>query len=301
MMHGCVFVTVFAFIAESHANPVLGNPGIRTPLQRVGASPFHFTPQQQPNQLPIGFRKPQDGRFIATSIYSSPDSIRAGFDGPGLSEIQARLSPTEGAVMNIYDQALQSCGTNDAGPEECTYDSSSPSVCVGVLSRDESTYVFSFGNEYENKCISIWDYGSDSNVREQKGILDLDVKCDSLPSEVLQSPFSAVKLNTCEVDLLTGDEADDSPSHCQEFTNAMERICQTCISQAPSFEAKDSLRTKCEAMSLQPALAQKSSHVDTITAPAVMLIAFMMGSLVTFTLWFRSRRSAPIAVEEPLL
>lgn len=149
-----------------------------------------------------------------------------------------------GQVLNVYDEPLQSCGSHPGSGDgdRCTYrsyDAGAHQVCVSALPHGFSSKTgqgpWSNAHTGNSWCICIWAY---ANYYLTHGDGDLPIKCDALPSEVLQSQYSLGKFKNCGA----------MSSRCNQFDTAIERMCRTCHLQASSEKAKASLHSKCEAM-----------------------------------------------------
>lgn len=153
-------------------------------------------------------------------------------------------SGVAGAVLNVYDEPLEDCGSHPGSGEGnmCTYrryDAGAHQVCVNALPYGFSTRTgqgpWSNSHTGQSWCICIWAY---ANYFLNHGDGDLPIKCAALPSETLQSEYSLAKFRNCG----------SMSSRCNKFDVAIERMCRTCELQASSENAKKALRSKCEAM-----------------------------------------------------
>eukprot|EP00746_Dinoflagellata_sp_MGD_P126888 gnl/MRDRNA2_/MRDRNA2_61608_c0_seq2.p1 gnl/MRDRNA2_/MRDRNA2_61608_c0~~gnl/MRDRNA2_/MRDRNA2_61608_c0_seq2.p1 ORF type:complete len:217 (-),score=25.43 gnl/MRDRNA2_/MRDRNA2_61608_c0_seq2:65-628(-) len=172
--------------------------------------------------------------------------------GAGPKNVISSASPVaaaQGAVLNVYGESLANCGTSPGSGEGdfCSYrsfDAGAHQVCVTKLppSFSDRTGQSSWSDAYTGQswCICIWAY---ANYYLNYGDGDLPIKCDALPSEVLVSQYSLDKWrNYGKMSTRPGGD---------KFRKAIDRMCNTCASQARSESAKKEIQMKCEAIQLQ--------------------------------------------------
>jgi len=167
----------------------------------------------------------------------------------------------------------------------------------------------------ETQCVSIWDYAKKGAEGQAKGGVLLP-KCKSLPAGVLETQYSLdayrkrniYKRNYFFVPdpenpgaMKQTDERVTEPSALAErFRRAIDTICDTCASQAPSEKAKEALLSKCKAVQeTAPETAPASMAPDT-TAPEEYLeesdfvsnpLVLLIGLLVVLGFAFAVMRS----------
>lgn len=145
----------------------------------------------------------------------------------------------EQALLNVYGEPLQPCGSNPGSGtgDFCTFrslDVGAHQVCVSALPPREFWSASQVGRSW---CMGVWPYSSYVlNVGDD----DLPIKCSAIPSEVLSSQDS---LGT----FLGSGSGGFEFNHIRMKRTGIEHLCHTCEAQA-SGGAKQQLRRSCEAM-----------------------------------------------------
>lgn len=168
------------------------------------------------------------------------------------------------ADLNIYGEPLEACGSapGSGAGDKCTYrsfDAGAHQVCVTKLppSFSSRTGQGPWSDAYIGKswCICIWAY---ANFFLNHNDHELPLKCSALPAEVLQSEYSLSKFKNCG----------SMSSRCPHYQKAMQRMCDTCHSQASGDSARAELDRKCSALltaaggTYVPKLAEASEKAD---------------------------------------
>lgn len=219
---------------------------------------------------------------------------------------------------NIYGEKLEKCGFVEE--ESCGNDGDSLKICAALVPRvgqgQKNKYWLKAEQEHNlwiieqfAKCISIWDLGSSSFLRGVTyGNNDLVVKCDALPSDVLQSQFTLDTFRECELEAHEYASATSS-QRCKKFHRAIDNICTTCSTQSLKVSAKDTLAGMCGAITTTEAFAKtspdflrtfKAIESFTLSISILALMGFFLSSALTFgavRCWRSTRKAAP----EPLL
>eukprot|EP00746_Dinoflagellata_sp_MGD_P005913 gnl/MRDRNA2_/MRDRNA2_111460_c0_seq1.p1 gnl/MRDRNA2_/MRDRNA2_111460_c0~~gnl/MRDRNA2_/MRDRNA2_111460_c0_seq1.p1 ORF type:complete len:342 (-),score=52.79 gnl/MRDRNA2_/MRDRNA2_111460_c0_seq1:340-1305(-) len=214
----------------------------------------------------------------------------------GAAKAAESVPAATGTAMNIYDEPLQTCGNAKLHEEYCTYVTNSPMICISALPPGSESEI-TWNDQYISEELSIWDYASSPPMGNyyHRGEKDfhLLLKCDALPSYVLESEFTFSNWNNCELNLDTDPNRDTGS--CERFRDAIDRICQTCSQQTTSQSAQQALRSKCEALQLhagESELAHSSSSVASIST-AMLTFAGCSGifSLIYRMLWLGGKTS----------
>lgn len=142
--------------------------------------------------------------------------------------------------MNVYDQPMTECGPSHASG--CTYvaeDAGAHEVCVRQLPNGFSaeTGQGDWSDSFTGQpwCICIWAY---SNYILQKR--DLSLKCESIPSKVLEGQYSLDKFEQCG--LMSSTEGCGS----EDIRRSIKSLCQQCDKQADDDDSKAALKGKCD-------------------------------------------------------
>merc|ERR1712146_454840 len=86
-------------------------------------------------------------------------------------------------------------------------------------------------------CICIWAYSN--YILQNKG---LPLKCESIPSKVLEEQYSLDKFKQCGLM--------SSTTGCgpEDIRRSIQSLCQQCDEQADDQSAKSALKAKCDAI-----------------------------------------------------
>eukprot|EP00746_Dinoflagellata_sp_MGD_P066556 gnl/MRDRNA2_/MRDRNA2_27561_c0_seq1.p1 gnl/MRDRNA2_/MRDRNA2_27561_c0~~gnl/MRDRNA2_/MRDRNA2_27561_c0_seq1.p1 ORF type:complete len:862 (-),score=236.94 gnl/MRDRNA2_/MRDRNA2_27561_c0_seq1:121-2706(-) len=164
-------------------------------------------------------------------------------------ELSANATDTDGmeSSLNVYGELLQSCGSNpgDGQGDYCKFrsaDFGAHQVCISELSAGLSTAIHGTDIYADLPwCVSISKYvnyylkseGMNSGSK-------LAIKCDALPLQMLDAQYALNKWR----------KGDDRPME-KRLPKVIQGLCETCGSQATTEVAKETLRSKCEVMTLE--------------------------------------------------
>jgi hypothetical protein len=153
--------------------------------------------------------------------------------------IQGKLAVAE---VNVYGKPMTNCGSDHAGG--CTYvaeDAGAHQVCVTSLphgfSSDTGQGPWSDAYQGQPWCICIWAY---SNYILQKK--DLKLKCESIPSKVLEEQYSLDKFKEC------GSMSSTEGCGSEDIRRSIESLCQQCDQETKDQDSKTALKGKCDAI-----------------------------------------------------
>jgi hypothetical protein len=146
------------------------------------------------------------------------------------------------ADVNVYGQPMTACGADHYGG--CTYvagDSGAHEVCVTKLPHgfSSNTGQGPWSDEYEGQpwCICIWAYSN--YILQNK---NLPLKCESIPSKVLEEQYSLDKFKEC------GSMASTMGCGDEDIRRSIESLCQQCDQQAGDPASKSALKAKCDSI-----------------------------------------------------
>lgn len=142
---------------------------------------------------------------------------------------------------NVYGKPMTACGSDHAAG--CTYaemDAGAHQVCVTELPHGFSSETGQgpWSNQYTGRpwCICIWAYSN--YILQNK---DLNLRCESIPSKVLEERYSLDKFKQC------GSMSSTDGCGPEDIRRSIQSLCQQCDKQAGSNEdAKSALKTKCD-------------------------------------------------------
>merc|ERR1712232_904182 len=95
------------------------------------------------------------------------------------------------------------------------------------------------GDEFAGQpwCICIWAYSN--YILQHK---DLGLKCESIPSKVLEEQYSLDKFEQC------GSMSSREGCGAEDIRRSIQSLCQQCDAEATNEGAKASLKSKCDAI-----------------------------------------------------
>merc|ERR1712032_1454671 len=143
---------------------------------------------------------------------------------------------------NVYDKPMTDCGADNT--DGCTYspdDSGAHQVCVTALPQgfSSATGQGPWSDQFTGEpwCICIWAY-SNYILQDNK----LPLKCESIPSKVLEDEYSLDKFRQC------GSMSSTEGCGPEDIRRSIQSLCEQCDQQAPDDAAKSSLKSKCDAI-----------------------------------------------------
>lgn len=160
---------------------------------------------------------------------------------------------------NVYGKAMTACGSDHAAG--CTYaemDSGAHQVCVTELPHGFSSETGQgpWSDQYTGRpwCICIWAYSN--YILQNK---NLPLKCESIPSKVLETQYSLDKFKQC------GSMSSTDGCGPEDIRRSIQSLCQQCDQQAGTDQgAKLALKTKCDKiLASAPAAPMKLYSVGT--------------------------------------
>jgi hypothetical protein len=195
-----------------------------------------------------------------------------------------RCTPALGDT-NVYGQPMTACGPYHAGGcAYMAYDAGAHEVCVTELPEGFSSETGQgpWSNEFTGQpwCICIWAYSN--YILHTK---DLPLKCESIPSKVLEERYSLDKFEQC------GSMSSTDGCGPEDIRRSIQSLCEQCDRQAADQAARSTLKAKCDGiLALAPAaptrlnivddsITQSASAVDRLSPLAVGLV----GLAVAFT------------------
>merc|ERR1711907_857234 len=141
------------------------------------------------------------------------------------------------AENNVYGRSMSNCGNSHANG--CTYspaDAGAHEVCVTKLPHGFSadTGQGHWSDQFTGKpwCICIWAYSN--YILQNKG---LPLKCESIPSKVLEEKYSLDKFKQCGLM--------SSTTGCgpEDIRRSIQSLCQQCDEEAGNDQtAKTTLK-----------------------------------------------------------
>jgi hypothetical protein len=144
--------------------------------------------------------------------------------------------------VNVYDKPMTDCGPDHAGG--CTYaaaDAGAHQVCVTQLPQGFSSVTGQgpWSDQYTGQpwCICIWAYSN--YILQNK---DLPLKCESIPSAVLEEQYSLDKFKQC------GSMSSTAGCGAEDIRRSIQSLCQQCDQQATDQASKNALKAKCDAI-----------------------------------------------------
>lgn len=175
--------------------------------------------------------------------------------------------------MNVYDKPMTACGSSHA--TGCTYaamDAGAHQVCVTQLPKgfSSSTGQGAWSDQFTGQpwCICIWAY---SNYILQKK--DLPLKCNSIPSKVLEDQYSLDKFKQC------GSMSSTEGCGPEDIRRSIQSLCQQCDQQAGTDQAaKSALKAKCDAI-LASAPAAKMGRLYSIDTPKTQPLSLLQSTV----------------------
>merc|ERR1712032_35892 len=161
---------------------------------------------------------------------------------------------------NVYDKPMTDCGADNT--DGCTYspdDSGAHQVCVTALPQgfSSATGQGPWSDQFTGEpwCICIWAY-SNYILQDNK----LPLKCESIPSKVLEDEYSLDKFRQC------GSMSSTDGCGPEDIRRSIQSLCEQCDQQAPDDTAKSTLKDKCSAIlsSAPPAPMARYSENDAL-------------------------------------
>lgn len=157
-----------------------------------------------------------------------------------LAVLQTQLAFAE---LNVYGKPMTDCGPEHAAG--CTYspmDAGAHEVCVTQLPQGFSSETGQgpWSDQFTGQpwCICIWAYSN--YILQNK---DLPLKCESVPSKVLEEQYSLDKFKQC------GSMSSTQGCGAEDIRRSIESLCQQCDAQAGADQtAKAALKGKCDAI-----------------------------------------------------
>lgn len=253
-------------------------------------------------RVPYGFRAPQQRVNMLPNHKSSPlyspapkgwrPEAAAASAAQGIRAQAAVSSPPVGTTTNIYGETLQDCAPKAkggfGGPEYCTYAPDSPKICVDVAGFETKSVSFGVERDWTgikrigksgNRCLSVWALGISSLAKGNLyGTSNFDLKCESLPSDVLYGDYTMDQWNNCDVytkgyptwdgtKRITEGQIvsktyilNRASKKCLRFRRAIADVCKTCVKQAPTASAKAAISGQCEAF--QEAMSRTGGKLE---------------------------------------
>jgi len=146
-------------------------------------------------------------------------------------------------ATNVYGQPMTACGANHGAG--CTYaamDAGAHEVCVTQLPHGFSSVTGQgpWSDQFEGQpwCICIWAYSN--YILQNK---DLPLKCNSIPSKVLEERYSLDKFQQC------GSMSSTQGCGAEDIRRSIQSLCTQCDTQAGTDQAaKGALKAKCDAI-----------------------------------------------------
>lgn len=181
--------------------------------------------------------------------------------------------------LNVYDKPMQTCGSMHAdGCAYAAFDFGAHEVCVATLPHGFSSVTGQgpWSDQFEGQpwCICIWAY---SNYILQHH--DLSLKCESIPTKVLEEKYSLDKFQNCGLM--------SSTNGCgpEDIRRSIQSLCHQCDEQAHGDTvARAALEKKCtRILASAPAAPTEltaSNHTLQQNAPA-----FQTGNAGSPTAW----------------
>merc|ERR1719242_1165089 len=133
---------------------------------------------------------------------------------------------------------MRPCGSDHAGG--CTYaaqDAGAHQVCVTQLPKGFSSETGQgpWSDRYTGKpwCICIWAYSN--YILQEK---DLKLKCESIPSKVLEEKYSLDKFEQC------GKMSSTEGCGAEDIRRSIQSLCQQCDEQAGGNRSRAALKSK---------------------------------------------------------
>lgn len=166
-----------------------------------------------------------------------------------------------GSQLNVYDKQMSDCGEENF--HGCTYESydvGAHEVCVTQLPRGFSmaTGQGHWSAEVAGQpwCICIWAYSN--YILQNK---DLALKCDSIPSKVLEEQYSLDKFEQC------GAMSSHHGCGAEDIRRSIQSLCQQCDAEARDASSKNALKTKCDKiLAAAPAAPMSRLSVPDVSA-----------------------------------
>jgi len=191
------------------------------------------------------------------------------------------LGKSEIGETNVYGKPMTACGADHS--TGCTYaamDAGAHEVCVTQLPHGFSSVTGQgpWSDQFEGQpwCICIWAYSN--YILQNK---DLPLKCNSIPSKVLEERYSLDKFQQC------GSMSSTQGCGVEDIRRSIQSLCTQCDLQAGSDQAaKTALKSKCDAiLASAPAapLTQRLYSDDSAETKALSMLQ-RTGGLSPFTL-----------------
>merc|ERR1711937_501638 len=162
------------------------------------------------------------------------------------------------AEKNVYGKPMSNCGGDHANG--CTYspmDAGAHEVCVTKLPKGFSadTGQGHWSDQFSGKpwCICIWAYSN--YILQNKG---LPLKCESIPSKVIEEKYSLDKFKQC------GKMSSTTGCGSEDIRRSIQSLCTQCDAQTKDDASKTALKNKCDAI-LKSAPAAKSGQSQAVS------------------------------------
>jgi len=166
--------------------------------------------------------------------------------------------------VNVYGKPMLDCGSGHSGG--CTYaayDAGAHQVCVTKLPHGFSsdTGQGPWSDEFTGQpwCICIWAYSN--YILKNK---DLPLKCESIPSNVLEEQYSLDKFKAC------GSMSSTQGCGPEDIRRSIQSLCEQCAVQATDQDSKVSLKGKCDAILASAPAAQGGGGVGRSGRPQTL-------------------------------
>jgi hypothetical protein len=174
--------------------------------------------------------------------------------------------------LNVYDKPMTNCGPDHAlGCTYAAFDAGAHEVCVTQLPHGFSSETGQgpWSDQFTGQpwCICIWAYSN--YILQNK---DLPLKCESIPSKVLEEPYSLDKFKQC------GSMSSTAGCGAEDIRRSIQSLCQQCDTQATDAASKTALKTKCDAvLASAPAAPLQRLYEETSPTKGVSQLQGMVG------------------------
>lgn len=167
---------------------------------------------------------------------------------------------------------MTQCGANHAsGCTYVAYDAGAHEVCVTQLPQGFSSVTGQgpWSDQYTGQpwCICIWAYSN--YILQNK---DLPLKCDSIPSKVLEEQYSLDKFKQC------GPMSSTGGCGAEDIRRSIQSLCKQCDQQTADQSSKSALKAKCDAI-LASAPAAPMRLYESSTTEGTAKSPMMFGGL----------------------
>merc|ERR1712070_1335763 len=120
-------------------------------------------------------------------------------------------------------------------------------------------------------CICIWAYSN--YILQNK---DLPLKCDSIPSKVLEKQYSLDKFKQC------GPMSSTGGCGAEDIRRSIQSLCKQCDQQTADQSSKSALKAKCDAILASAPAAPMKLYDASLTKQSTMSQSVAGLSAVTF-------------------